>query len=471
MLEQFFRLREHGTTVRTELTAGLTTFLTMAYIVVVQPAVLSGTMFGSPTGMDFGAVMTATCLAAALASAIMGLYARYPIAQAPGMGENFFFVLTVIPAAAAAGAAVPWATALGAVFVSGVLFLVLSLVGAREAVMNALSPSMRHAIAAGIGLFIAFIGLQNAGLIVKDPGTAVRLNADLGSPDPVVFFVGLLVAAGLHARRVRGSILWGILAGGLLAILLKLTLPHVEALAGSRLVADSALMTRFEIADRLVAPPPSIEPTFLAMDVRGALTLAMAPYVAIFLFMVFFDTVGTLVGVAQQAGLMRDGRLPRARQAFVSDATATVAGACLGTSTVTSYIESATGIEQGGRTGLTAVTVAVLFLLALFFSPVIEMLGGYAPITAPALVLVGAMMLGNVARIEWGDFTELLPSFLVVVGIPLTFSIADGLALGFISYPLVKVLGGKGRDVRAASWIVAALLVLYFLLARSGAGG
>ena len=471
MLEQFFRLREHGTTVRTELTAGLTTFLTMAYIVVVQPAVLSGTMFGRPTGMDFGAVMTATCLAAALASAIMGLYARYPIAQAPGMGENFFFVLTAIPAAAAAGAAVPWATALGAVFVSGVLFLVLSLVGAREAVMNALSPSMRHAIAAGIGLFIAFIGLQNAGLIVKDPGTAVRLNPDLGSPDPIVFFVGLLVAAGLHVRRVRGSILWGILAGGLLAVLLKLTLPHVEALAGSRLVADSALMTRFEIADRLVAPPPSLEPTFLAMDVRGALTLAMAPYVAIFLFMVFFDTVGTLVGVAQQAGLMREGRLPRARQAFVSDATGTVAGACLGTSTVTSYIESATGIEQGGRTGLTAVTVAVLFLMALFFSPVIEMLGGYAPITAPALVLVGAMMLGNVARIEWGDFTELLPSFLVVVGIPLTFSIADGLALGFISYPLVKVLGGRGREVRAASWIVAALLVLYFLLARSGAGG
>ena len=471
MLEQYFRLREHGTTVRTELTAGLTTFLTMAYIVVVQPAVLSGALFGRPTGMDFGAVMTATCLAAALASAIMGLYARYPIAQAPGMGENFFFVLTAIPAAAAAGAAVPWATALGAVFVSGVLFLALSLLGAREAVMNALSPSMKHAIAAGIGLFIAFIGLQNAGLIVKDPGTAVRLNPAFGSPDLAVFFAGLLVAAGLHARRVRGSILWGILAGGLLAVVLKLALPHVEALASSRIVAESALMTRFEIASRLVAPPPSLEPTLFAMDVRGALTLAMAPYVAIFLFMVFFDTVGTLVGVAQQAGLMRDGRLPRARQAFVSDATATVAGACLGTSTVTSYIESATGVEQGGRTGLTAVTVAVLFLLALFFSPVIEMLGGYAPITAPALVLVGAMMLGNVAHIEWGDFTELLPSFLVFVGIPMTFSIADGLALGFISYPFVKVLGGRGQEVRAASWIVAGLLVLYFLLARSGAAG
>ncbi len=472
MLQRLFRLKENGTTVRTELVAGLTTFLTMSYIIFVQPAVLSGVMFGRPTGMDFGAITTATCLAAALASAIMGLYARYPIAQAPGMGENFFFVFTAIPAAAAAGAAVPWATALGAVFVSGVLFLLLSLVGVREAVMNSISPSMKSAIAAGIGLFIAFIGLQNAGLVLKDPGTAVKLNPNFGSPDLAVFFVGLLIAAGLHARRVRGSILWGILAAGLLATLLKLLLPHLgDAVTSSPVVAQSALATRFQLADHVIATPPSLEPTFLKMDVRGALTLAMAPYVTIFLFMVFFDTVGTLVGVAQQAGLMRDDRLPRARQAFLSDATATVAGACLGTSTVTSYIESATGVEQGGRTGLTAVTVAGLFLAALFFSPVIEMLGGYAPITAPALVLVGAMMLRNAAQIAWQDFTELLPSFLVLVGIPLTFSIADGLALGFISYPLVKVLGGRARDVRPASWIVAGLLVLYFLMARSAAAG
>ncbi|NJD32409.1 MAG: NCS2 family permease [Gammaproteobacteria bacterium] len=472
MLQRLFRLTENGTTVRTELVAGLTTFLTMSYIIFVQPAVLSGVMFGRPTGMDFGAITTATCVAAALASAIMGLYARYPIAQAPGMGENFFFVFTAIPAAAAAGAAVPWATALGAVFVSGVLFLLLSLVGAREAVMNSISPSMKSAIAAGIGLFIAFIGLQNAGLVLKDPGTAVKLNPNFGSPDLVVFFVGLLTAAGLHARRVRGSILWGILAAGLVATVFKLLLPHLgDAVTSSPVVAQSALATRFQLADHIVAAPPSLEPTFLKMDVRGALTLAMAPYVTIFLFMVFFDTVGTLVGVAQQAGLMQDDRLPRARQAFLSDATATVAGACLGTSTVTSYIESATGVEQGGRTGLTAVTVAGLFLAALFFSPVIEMLGGYAPITAPALVLVGAMMLRNAAQIAWQDFTELLPSFLVLVGIPLTFSIADGLALGFISYPLVKVLGGRARDVRPASWIVAGLLVLYFLMARSAAAG
>jgi len=468
MLERLFRLRESGTTVRTELGAGLTTFLTMSYIIFVQPAVLSGVMFGQPTGMDFGAVTTATCLAAALASAIMGLYARYPIAQAPGMGENFFFVFTAVPVAAAAGAAVPWATALGAVFVSGVLFLALSLLGAREAVMNAISPSMKHAIAAGIGLFIAFVGLQNAGLIVKDPGTAVRLNTHFASPDLVVFFVGLLAAAGLHARRVRGSILWGILAAGTLAILLKLALPQVAPeIAASPLVAESGLMQRFEVASGVLAAPPSLEPTLLQMDVRGALTLAMAPVVAIFLFMVFFDTVGTLVGVAQQAGLMRDGRLPRARQAFVSDAVGTVAGACLGTSTVTSYIESATGVEQGGRTGLTALTVSALFLLALLFTPVVEMLGGYAPITAPALVLVGGMMLRNVRFLEWDDYTELLPSFLVLLGIPLSYSIADGLALGFIAYPLVKLLGGRGRDVHWVSWIVAALLLAYLVLVRS----
>jgi len=466
MLERVFRLREHGTTVRTELVAGVTTFLTMSYIIFVQPAVLSGVMFGQPTGMDFGAVTTATCLAAALASAIMGLYARYPIAQAPGMGENFFFVLTAVPAAAAAGAAVPWATALGAVFVSGVLFLVLSLVGVRAAVMNAISPSMKHAIAAGIGLFIAFIGLQNAGLVVKDPGTAVRLNANFASPDLVVFFVGLLVAAGLHARRVRGSILWGILAAGALAVALKLAIPQL-GLAAEPVVAGSGLAQRFEIAEAVVAAPPSLAPTLLQMDVRGALTPAMAPIVAVFLFMVFFDTVGTLVGVAQQAGFMRDNRLPRARQAFVSDAVGTVAGACLGTSTVTSYIESATGVEQGGRTGLTALTVAVLFLVALFFSPVVEMLGAYAPITAPALVLVGGMMLGSVRHLDWDDYTEVVPGFLVLVGIPLSYSIADGLALGFMCYPVVKLLGGRAREAGWISWLVAALLLGYFLFVRS----
>jgi AGZA family xanthine/uracil permease-like MFS transporter len=472
MLERIFRLRENGTTVRTEVAAGLTTFLTMSYIIVVQPAVLSGAMFGESTGMDFGAVMTATCLAAALASAIMGLYARYPIAQAPGMGENFFFVFSAIPAAAAAGSAIPWATALGAVFVSGVLFLALTLAGARQAVMDALSPSMKHAIAAGIGLFIAFIGLQNAQLVVADPDTAVTLNPEFGTPDVLVFLVGLLIGAGLHARRVRGAVLWGIVAAGAVAIVIKVALPLLGAgVAGSPLVANSGLVTRFELADHLLAPPPSLTPTLLQMDVRGALTVAMAPIVAIFLFMVFFDTVGTLVGVAGQAGLMRDGKLPRARQAFVSDATGTVVGACLGTSTVTSYIESATGVEQGGRTGLTALSVAVLFLIALFFSPVVMMLGSYPPITSPALVLVGSMMLGNARHIDWSDYTEVVPAFLVLAGIPFTYSIADGLALGLIAYPLVKLLGGRVQEARPASWVIAGLLLVYFLMVRPAAAG
>jgi len=468
MLERLFHLRENGTTTRTEVLAGVTTFLTMSYIIFVQPAVLSGTMFGSPTGMDFGAVTTATCLAAALASAIMGLYAKYPIAQAPGMGENFFFVFSAIPVAAAAGSAVPWATALGAVFISGVLFVILSLVGARRALMDSLSPSMKHAIAGGIGLFVAFIGLQSGGLITKDPGTAVRLNADLAWPDLAVFAAGLLVSAGLHARRVRGSILWGILVAGALAVILKLTLSGMpETLAGSASLQESALMSQFQLADRVLSAPPSLAPTFFQMDVAGALSLAMLPIVLVFLFMVFFDTVGTLVAVAQQAGLMQDNKLPRARQAFLSDATATVAGACLGTSTVTSYIESATGVEQGGRTGLTAVTVAGLFLLAPFFAPVISMLGGYAPITAPALVLVGAMMMRNIRLLDWDDYTELVPAFLILIGIPLSYSISDGLALGFLSYPLVKLIGGRARDVRVASWIIAVLVLLYFLFVRS----
>ncbi len=467
MFERVFQLREQGTTVRTEFVAGLTTFLTMSYIIFVQPAVLSGALVGGSTGMDFGAVMTATCLAAALASAVMGLYGRYPIAQAPGMGENFFFIFSAIPAAAAAGATVPWATALGAVFLSGVLFLALTLAGAREAVMNAISPSLRHAIAAGIGLFIAFIGLQNAGLIVKDPGTAVRLNPQFASPDLVVFFVGLLAGGGLHARRVRGSILWGILAAGLAALVLETLVPALApGYAASPAYVESALSQRFEVATALVAWPPSIEPTFLRMDLRGAFSLAMAPIVGVFLFMVFFDTVGTLVGVAQQAGLLVDGRLPRARQAFVSDAIGTVAGAALGTSTVTSFIESATGVEQGGRTGLTALVVAALFLVAPFFSPVVAMLGGYPSITAPALVIVGGMMLANVRHLDWSDYSEVLPAFLVLLGIPLAYSIADGLALGFIAYPLVKLIAGRVREVRAVSWLVAAALLAYFLALR-----
>jgi adenine/guanine/hypoxanthine permease len=489
MLDRYFRLSENGTSVRTELLAGLTTFLTMAYIIFVQPAVLSGEMFkralgeSFSTGMDFGAVTTATCISAAIATIIMGLYARYPIAQAPGMGENFFFVLSALPAAQAliaarvqsgameAGATTPWQIGLGVVFLSGVLFLLLSLFGVREALLDAVSPSMRDGIAIGIGLFIAFIGLQNTGLVLKDPGTAVKLNPRFASPDLIVFFVGLFLTAMLQARRVRGAIIWGIVGGTALSVALRLALPHMgSAIAEADVVKDSMLMQQFSIATAVVSSPPSITPTLLKMDLTNAFSWAMAPFVLIFLFMVLFDTLGTLIGVTEQAGLIKDNKLPRARQALISDAVGTVAGAALGTSTVTSFVESAAGVEHGGRTGLTALCTAALFLLALFFSPVIAMVGSYPPITAPALVVVGSMMMRNVVKIDWHNYAESLPSFLIILGIPLTFSIADGLALGFIAYPVIKLCAGQGRDVKWLMYVMAAVLVAYFLFVRIQAG-
>jgi len=479
MLDRFFRLSEHRTTVRTELLAGLTTFLTMAYIIFVQPAVLSGSMLGMETGMDFGAVTMATCLAAALASLLMGLYARLPIAQAPGMGENFFFVLSVLPFATTAFAAdiaaketSAWEIGLGVVFVAGVLFLLLSVLGIQKKMLQAISPSMRNGIAIGIGLFIAFIGLQNAGLVLKDlkdPGRAVKLNPQFASPDLIVFFFGLLVTAGLYARRVRGSIVWGIVAATLLTVGLRFGLPFLwDDLP--KLVAESKLMTQFAMAEGVVSAPPSIEPTFFKMDLARALSWSMLPFVLIFLFMDLFDTLGTLIGVGEQAGLMKDGELPRVRPALISDAVGTVAGAAMGTSTVTSFIESAAGVEQGGRTGLTAVTVAGLFVLAIFFSPVIAMVGSYPPITAPALVVVGSLMMANAGKVEWSNHAESIPTFLIIIGIPLTYSIADGLALGFIAYPIVKFLAGQGRDVKWLMYVMAAVLIAYFVFVRMGLG-
>jgi AGZA family xanthine/uracil permease-like MFS transporter len=468
ILDRLFKLSGNGTNVRTEVLAGLTTFLTMAYIVFVQPAVLSGKMFGIDTGMDFGAVTTATCLSAALATAVMAIYARYPIAQAPGMGENFFFVFSAIPAATAAGFANGWQVALGVVFVSGVLFLILSLVGLRELIFNSISPSMKNGIAAGIGLFIAFIGLQQSGVIIKDPGSAVKLNAHLASPDSIVFFIGLMTTAVLHARRVRGSILWGILVATVLTCLFKIALPQMpSAISAAPEVTESMLMKRFELAKALLAPPPSLAPTFLKMDVVHALTAKMLPFIFVFLFMLTFDAIGTLIGVCEQAGFMRDNKLPRAKQAMVSDAIGSVAGATFGTSTVTSFIESAAGVEAGGRTGLTGLVVAALFLFALFFSPLIAMIGSYPPITAPALAIVGAMMMQNVTKIHWKDYTESIPAFLIIIGIPFSYSIADGLALGFISYPVIKGFSGRGREISWLTYLLAIVLVLYFVFVRT----
>lgn len=475
MFDRLFHLTENQTNIRTELLAGVTTFLTMAYIIVVQPMVLSGRMFQTPTGMDFGAVTTATCIAAALASAIMGLYGRYPIAQAPGMGENFFFIFGLLPAAAVMMAkqaggvpdTTPWQIGLGVVFYSGVLFLILSMLGVREKLMEAISPSMRNGIAIGIGLFIVLIGMDSTHLLLRDPGSGWKLNPHFASPDLIVFFFGLLVTAALHARRIRGSIILGIVAATLAAVGLKYGLPYLgERVMNYPDVKNSMLFTQFTVADHAVAYPPSIMPTLFKLDFVRSLWWPMPVFILIFLFMVLFDTLGTLIGVAEQANLIRDNRLPRAKQALMSDAIGTVSGAALGTSTVTSFIESASGVEQGGRTGLTACTAAVLFLLALFFSPIIDMIGSFRPITAPALVVVGTMMMRNVTKIDWNNYAESLPAFLIIAGIPLSFSIADGLALGFIAYPFVKLLSGQGRDVKWLMYVMAVVLVAYFVMVR-----
>lgn len=487
MLDRFFRLSENGTSAQTELLAGLTTFLTMAYIIVVQPAVLSGVFFGPghETGMDFRSVMSATCIAAAIATIIMGLYARYPIAQAPGMGENFFFVLSTLPIAAGVIAAgveagtitpdstTPWQIGLGVIFYSGVLFLVLSLFGVREALLDAVSPSMRDGIAGGIGLFIAFIGLQNAGLVVADPGTCVTMNRQFASPDLIVFFFGLIVTIVLYVLRVRGAIVLGMVAATLLSLGLLHGVHSFKSVAELPVVKQSKLETQFAAAEKVlvqegvVSLPPSIQPTFFKLDLVHSLSRPMLPFILIFLFMVLFDTLGTLIGVTEQAGLIRDNRLPRARQALMSDAIGTVAGAALGTSTVTSFVESAAGVEQGGRTGLTAICTAMLFLGALFFSPLIAMIGSYSPITAPALVVVGSMMMRNVTKIDWNNYAEAMPAFLVLIGIPMTFSIADGLAMGFIAYPLVKLFAGQGRDVKWLMYVMSVVLVGYFTFVRT----
>jgi AGZA family xanthine/uracil permease-like MFS transporter len=465
MLDRIFGLASRGSDPGTEMTAGLTVFLTMSYIIFLQPAILSGQLFGIDTGLDPGAVMAATCVSAAVASIIMGLYAGYPIAQAPGMGENFFLVFSVIPAAATlvsvkAGATTAWQVALGVVFISGVLFLLISLLGVRSRLVNALSPGMKSGIAAGIGLFIAFIGLRNGGFVLTDPGTAVKLNADFANPDIWVFLAGLFITGALTSRKVRGGIFWGIMITTGIAVVLRLTLPSGQ-LSGTMLAG-------FSPSAKLFSAPPSMAPTLMKLDIIGALNLTMLPFIVILLFMDVFDTIGTLVGVSERAGLMKNGRLPNIEKALVSDAVGTVAGAVTGTSTVTSFIESAAGVEQGGRTGLTAVTTGVLFIAALFFAPLFSMVGSYPVITAPALVIVGALMIQGITGIDWKDFSEALPAFFTMIAVPLTYSIGDGLAAGFISYPLIKLLAGKGRQVGWLMYGMAAVLVFYFVVVRGG---
>ena len=439
MIEQLFKLSENKTNIRTELIAGLTSFFTMAYIIFVNPTILSVDFIGNPTGLDFNAVMIATCLSAAIATFIMGVYANYPIAQAPGMGENFFFV-SMIVSISALGVVNAWQVALGIVFISGVLFLIISLFNVREKVMNVISPSVKNGIAAGIGLFIAFLGLQNAKVLTSNPGTLVQLNGNLVNADIGVFLFGLIVISIFLIKRVKGAIFIGILLSAALSVMLG----KVEFTG-------------------IVSRPPSIAPTFLKMDLAGVFKSIpfqeAISFIIILLFMDVFDTIGTLVGVGEQAGFIKDNKLPRANRVLMSDAIGTVTGACLGTSTVTSYIESASGVEAGG-TGLTSVFVALFFILAIFFSPLVKMISFFKPITAPALVIVGAMMMRNVRKIDWSEYSESIPAFLIMAGIPLTCSISNGLAFGFISYPVCKIFSGKAKET---SWLVYILGVIFLL--------
>jgi len=441
MIERFFRLKENQTTFRTEVLAGLTTFMTMAYILFVQPAVLSQDFAGNPTGLSPEAVLFATCVAGFLGCVLMGLLANYPIAQAPGMGENFFFV-TVVMGLTAAGFSESWRVALGVTFLAGFLFLLLCLLGLQSAIIDAISPSLKNGIAVGIGFFICFIGLKGAGVVIESPGTAIRLNPDVTDPGVLIFLVGLLTIGVLSAYQVRGAILWGIVVNAAIALL-----TGQQAWQGVVGLPQEVALFSFDFG-------------WLA---RPETYLTVLPYLVVFLFMDVFDTAGTLIGVGEQAGFIKDNRLPRAKQALLSDALATVAGSCLGTSTVTSYIESTAGVAYGGRTGLVSVTTGLLFLLALFFTPLARSLGGYPPVTAPALFLVGCMMAKNMRRIDWEDATEAIPAFFIMTGIPFFHNISDGIAAGLVTYPILKLLAGRGREVSPVLYVIAVLFVLRYV--------
>lgn len=428
---------------RTEIAAGVVTFLTMAYILVLNPLML-GTVPGTqnPTGLPFQAVMLATALSAGIASLAMGLFARLPIGLAPGMGMNLLFA-SIVGVIVSRGGGEGWPIALGIVFWAGVLFVVISILPIRQAFIDALSPSMRHAVTVGIGMFIGLIGLQNAGLM-RGPAPVLQFQTDLATPEMLVFVVAFLCTALCYVRGWPGPILVGIAAG----VLAALSLGLIE-------LPDSWVNFQFD------------SPIAFQLDWQGALQIEFLPFIIMFLFVDLFDTTGTLVGVGQRAGLIDEsGNLPRADRAYQVDSGSTIVGALLGTSPVTAYIESAAGIEQGGRTGLVAVVVGILFLVAIPFAPVFEAVGSCRPATAAALVFVAAMMASGVRHIEWDDATEAVPAFLVILGIPLAYSIADGLALALITYPILKVLAGRGRETPWMSYLVAAVLVLYVVLVR-----
>ncbi|MBT4906306.1 MAG: NCS2 family permease [Rhodospirillaceae bacterium] len=426
MLDNLFKLSDHGTTVRIEVMAGLTTFLTMAYIIIVNPDIMSA------AGMDKGALFVATCVAAAVGCLIMGLWANYPIALAPGLGLNAFFAFGVV-----GGMGVPWQTALGVIFLSGVFFLIITILPIRAAIINSIPKSLKMSISAGIGLFIGVIAMEISGITVDHPVTLVTLG-EVASPQVILVAIGFIGIIALDRLAVPGAIVLGIIGTTILA--------HIFGLGGSTALDFSI---------------PSLAPTFLQLDIAGAFQISMISVIIAFLFVDMFDTAGTLIGVSHRAGLLdEDGKLPRMGKALSADSIATITGSLVGSSTVTSYIESAAGVREGGRTGLTAVTVGVLFILALLLAPVIGLVPRFA--TAPALLFVAVLMVRGLTEIDWEDVTEYAPAVLAAVVMPFTFSIAHGIAFGFIVYAAGKILTGRASEASPILYIMAVLFVLLY---------
>lgn len=439
-MEKLFQLKAHNTDVKTEILAGITTFMTMAYILIVNPSILSA------TGMDQGALFTATALASVIGTLAMAFLANYPFALAPGMGLNAFFAFGVV-----INMGYTWQVALTAVLVEGLLFIVLSLVNVREALFNAIPLNLKFAVSAGIGLFIAFIGFQNAGIVVNDDATLVTLG-NLTTPSTVLAIIGIMVTAILVVKKVKGSILLGILITWVLAMLAELSGWYVPDFETTFPVIPSAIFSA----------PPSLAPTLFQFDFSVIGTFEFITVVFAFLFVDLFDTLGTLIGVSSKAGLLdKDGKLPKAKRALTADAIATTIGACLGTSTTTTYVESAAGVSDGGRTGLTAVSTAVLFALALFFSPLFLAVPGFA--TAPALIIVGFYMMESVLKISMHDYSEGIAAFLAIIVMPLTYSISEGIAAGVISYTVINLASGKGKKVHVLMYILTVLFILKYI--------
>ncbi|MBF8983117.1 NCS2 family permease [Lutibacter sp. B2] len=428
-LQKTFKLKENNTDVKTEVMAGMTTFMTMAYIIIVNP------LFLSETGMDKGALFTATCISAALATLIMAFYANYPFALAPGMGLNAFFAFTVV-----LGMGYSWQFALTAVFIEGIIFILLTFFNVREAIINCMPMNIKNAVSVGIGLFIAFIGLSNAGIIVANPATKVSLG-NMGDPKVFLAVMGLVITGVLLAKNVKGALLIGIVATTVIGMPMGVT----------------PMPTGF------ISAPPSIAPIFFKFDFSQVFTINMLVVVFTFLFVDLFDTLGTLVGVASKTDMLdSEGKLPRAKQALFADAIGTTFGAILGTSTVTTYVESAAGVAEGGKTGLTAFTTGVFFILALLFSPIFTIIPGQA--TAPALILVGLFMMSPIKKIDLDDFTEAIPAFLTIIMMPLAYSIAEGIVFGILSYVLLKLLTGRTKEVSVPMYILAVLFIFKFTM-------